>query len=314
MDYLLNLRPAQARLISAVAAHGQLQVAAAACQMTQPAASRMLADMERNLRAKLFIRTPKGMELTPAGRVLVRHAERIANDLSQMAQEFDSLRGGQGGTIRVGAVTGPALGQLVPAIQRLKSDAPGVEISVEVAPSVQLMQALERGDLDFVLGRVPPSADWRDFEIEIAQDEVVRLLVRDGHPLLDRPVGMAALKDLPWILQDRGTPIRAAIETAFAEEGLPSPQDVITTSSLLVIVALVSQSDAVAPISQEVVDMMLEPPVSANFKKLPLTRPVTVEPYQIVVKRHRTLPAAALTLLDLVRERILGPSWRKARR
>ncbi|WP_369841079.1 LysR family transcriptional regulator [Donghicola sp. XS_ASV15] len=307
MDYLMNLRPAQARLIAAVASHGQLQVAAGVCQMTQPAASRMLAEIEKNLSTKLFDRTPKGMEPTPAGWVMVRHAERITNDLWKMSQEFNDLKDGLGGTVRVGAVTGPALGQLVPAIQKLKSDAPGVEISVEVAPSVQLIQALDRGDLDFVLGRVPASADWRDFAVEIAQDEVVRLLVRDGHPLLcQAPVDMAALENLPWILQDRGTPIRAAIETAFAEEGLHSPKDVITTSSLLVIVALVSQSDAVAPMSQEVLDMMLEPPVSANFQKLALTRPVTVVPYQIVTKRHRVLPAAAMTLLNLVRHRILG--------
>lgn len=136
----------------------------------------------------------------------------------------------------------------------------------------------------------------------------MRLLVRDGHPLIGQaPVDMAALENLPWILQDRGTPIRTAIETAFAEEGLHSPKDVITTSSLLVIVALVSQSDAVAPMSQEVLDMMLEPPVSANFKKLALTRPVTVEPYQIVTKRHRTLPEAAVTLLRMVREKVLAP-------
>lgn len=148
----MNLRPAQARLIAAVASHGQLQVAASVCQMTQPAASRMLAEIEKNLSTKLFVRTPKGMEPTPSGWVMVRHAERIANDLWQMTQDFNALRDGLGGTVRVGAVTGPALGQLVPAIQRLKADAPGVEISVEVAPSAQLIQALDPGGSGFCAG------------------------------------------------------------------------------------------------------------------------------------------------------------------
>ncbi|MEI4488455.1 LysR family transcriptional regulator [Frigidibacter sp. MR17.14] len=304
-SYLTNLSPRQARLIAAVADHGQLQIAAASCGMTQPAASRMLAELERVLDTRLFQRLPKGMEPTPAGVLLARHARRLVNDLGRLVEEFTDLRAGLGGAVRVGAVTGPALGQLVPAVQALKGEAPQVDISIEVGPSVQLVQMLERGDLDFALARLPSRFDQREFEFEPARDEVVQLLVRAGHPMVGQgAVAIGALHGLPWILQDRDAPIRRAIETAFHDEGHGSPPDVITTSSLLAIIALLKDSDAVAPMSQEVLDLLLNPPVAADFGRIELNRLVTVEPYLILRARGRFLSRAAERLLSLVRDSI----------
>jgi len=304
-DLLRNLRPAQARLVAAIATHGQLQVAASECGLTQPAASRLLADLERQLETRLFTRTPKGMEPTPSGTLMARHAARMVFGLGQLTEEFADLQTGKGGLVRVGAVTGPALGQLVPAIQRLKQQAPMVNISVEVAPSLVLVQALERGDLDFALARLPPHVDQRDFDVEPARNEIVQLLVRDEHPMLGQgPVSMGSLHDLPWILQDRGAPIRQAIEAAFHDERLVAPHDVITTSSLLVIIALLKESNAIAPMSTEVIDLMLEPPVSAGFRRLELKRQIVVDPYLIIRSRGRSLSRAAETLLSFTRERI----------
>lgn len=299
------MRPVQSRLVVEIAAQGQLQLAATACGLTQPAASRMLSEMETQLDQKLFERTPKGMEPTPAGALLARHARRIVEDHAQLAAEFADARAGHGGTVRVGAVTGPALGQLVPAVQWLKARSPRVDVSVEVATSNQLVQALGRGELDFALARLPGGLDDSSFEVESARDEIVRLLVRDGHPMLERgPVPLSALHRLPWILQERGMPIRRAIETAFHDDGLSSPENVITTSSLLVIVALLRESDAIAPMSQEVMDLMLDPPVSAGFRRLDPDRFLTVEPYLILRLRGREMPQAAALLFERVRTSI----------
>ena len=302
---LQNLRPPQARLISAIAESGQLQLAAQHCNMTQPAASRMLAGLESQLGMVLFERTPKGMEPTPSGHLLAQHAARLVHDLDRLAEEFNELKTGRGGIVRVGSVTGPAIGHLVPAIQRLKSEAPSLDISVEIAPSSTLVHMLERGDLDFALARLPPHMDRRDFAIEPARDEIVNLLVRDGHPLLGRgPQSLATLHGFPWILQDQGAPIRHAIETAFSDESLSRPDNIIATSSLLMIIALLPQSDALAPMAREITELMLKSPVSANFRTLELNRPITVDPYLILRSRGRIIPKSAERLLGYVRELI----------
>ncbi|MFZ0099530.1 MAG: LysR family transcriptional regulator, partial [Gemmobacter sp.] len=118
----LNLKPAQLRLIVEVAESGQLQMAAAATSMTQPAASRMLAEIERAVGAPLFLRQPKGMELTEIGAVMVRRARAMLREMRSMAAEVQALREGQGGAVRVGAVTGPAVGYLVHAIRAIKRE------------------------------------------------------------------------------------------------------------------------------------------------------------------------------------------------
>ena len=105
----LMLKPAQLRLIQQIAEHGQLQLAAETVGMTQPAASRMLAEAESLIGAQLFIRQPKGMEPTEIGRAVLRRANAILREMFSLAADVSALRSGAGGAVRVGAVTGPAV-------------------------------------------------------------------------------------------------------------------------------------------------------------------------------------------------------------
>lgn len=300
-----NLRPAQARLIAAIAERGQLQLAAQACQMTQPAASRALAEVERALNAPLFRRTPKGMEPTVIGSIVARRAQRIVLELRDMDRDLRDLRAGRGGRVRVGAVTGPALGYVVPAIQELKQTAPRADISVDVAPSIILSDALLRGDLDFALARIPADVEPADFDIAPARDEKVSLVVRAGHPLAGATaVDLADLATLPWVLQERGAPIRNAVDAGFAAIGRPSPADVVTTSSLLVIIAMLVDTDAVAAMTDEVAELIMSDRVAARFRRLDVRRPIEVEPYLLLKSRYRVLSPLAQRLYTLVQARL----------
>lgn len=305
LERLTNLRPAQARLIAAIAERGQLQLAAQACQMTQPAASRTLAEVERMLNAPLFRRTPKGMEPTAIGTIVAQRAQRIVLELRDMDRDLRDLRAGRGGRVHVGAVTGPALGYVVPAIVALKEAAPRAEVSVDVAPSVILGEALRRGDLDFALARIPPEGEPADFDVAPARDEKVSLVVRAEHPLAEaHALDLADLAGLPWILQARGAPIRNAVDAGFAAIGRPTPADVVTTSSLLVIIAMLVGSDAVAAMTDEVAELIMSDKVGARFRRLDVRRPIEVEPYLLLTPRNRVLSPLALRLYALVRERL----------
>ena len=303
--YLRSLRPVQLRLITAIARHGKLRLAADACAMTTPAASRMLADMEEQIGSELFERTPKGMVTTPAGQVLARHAQKLVHDIDQMSLEFASHLDGKGGAVRVGAVTGGALAALIPAILELKRQAPGVDVSLDVSSSSSLMWGLERGDYDFTLSRVGPHDYSRDFDIQPAQDEVVLLMVRRDHPMAAAgQVTLADLGDYLWTMQDRGAPIRHALEIAFHEEGTDLPRNLIKTASVVAIMALLRESDVIAVVTQEVADLLLSPPYCADLVLLDTLRPITIEPYHILRPRDRLMPAAAERLVGLVRDRL----------
>lgn len=298
---VLTLKPAQLRLIVEIAEHRQLQMAADAVAMTQPAASRMLAEIERMAGATLFIRRPRGMDPTEAGQVVIRRARAILREMRSMTAEVQALAEGSGGTVRVGAVTGPAVGLLVPAIHMLKARSPEAMVTVDVAPSRELLRQLAAGETDFVLGRMLPEFDSRQFDVQPMRDEKLALLVRRGHPLTRAAaVTLTELADCEWIMQERGAPIREATLEAFANIGLSEPRNIVNSPSLLFMIAYLSRTDAVAAMSEEVAQLLTDAPVSADMIVLPLPREIRVSPYYLLSLKRRPLSPVAIRLRDLV--------------
>jgi DNA-binding transcriptional LysR family regulator len=296
------LKLAHLRLVAAIAQHGQIQAAAQALALTQPAASRSLGEIERLVGAPLFERHPRGMTPTPLGEILVRRAHTMLTEMQNLAREMQEEREGRSGLVQAGAVTGPAVGCLVPAIRRLKAVSPRVELRIDVVPSIQLMRGLEEGDYDFIIGRLLPDSDAGAFDIVPGEVETVRCVVRRGHPLASRRnVPLAALADHPWITQERGMPIRQAVEAAFIHAGLRVPDDVVATSSLVLMMALLVESDMIAPMSLEVARLM-EGTGTAALTVVDLAVPIEVSPYHIITHRGRRLSPAASRLHALVLE------------
>ncbi len=295
----MMLKPAQLRLIQQIAEHGQLQLAAETVGMTQPAASRMLAEIESLLGAQLFLRQPKGMEPTEIGRTVLRRARVILREMFSMAADVQALRGGLGGTLRVGAVTGPAVGYLVSAIREIKQSAPDADITVDVMPSRELLGHLAAGEMDFVLARILPEFDSQDFNILPMRDEKVSFLVRAGHPLRRAPlITLTELAGQEWIMQSRGAPIREATLAAFADVGLAEPRNIVNSPSLLLTIAYLAQCDAVAPMSEEVTQLLIRPPVSAGFATLQIPHEIRVSAYYLLDLKRRPLSPLAQRLRE----------------
>ncbi|MBJ2149521.1 LysR family transcriptional regulator [Paracoccus sp. IB05] len=299
----LMLKTGQLRLIHEIAESGQLQLAAETVGMTQPAASRMLAETERQIGTPLFFRLPKGMEPTEAGLAVLRRARVILREMGSMATELRNLSDGHGGSVRVGAVTGPAVRYLVTAVREVKEAAPTADITVDVLPSRDLLTHLAAGEMDFVLARILPEFDSRDFNILPLQDEKVALMVRLGHPLSRAPVvTLAELQTYEWIMQQRGAPIREAALAAFAALGLSEPANVVNSPSTLLTLAYLAQSDAIAPLSDEVAELLIRPPLNAGFLVLPTANDIRVSRYYLLDLKRRPLSPLALHL----RERLLA--------
>lgn len=302
----LTLKPTQLRLIREIAHHGQLQLAAEALAMTQPAASRMLTDVERQIGAPLFDRQPKGMTPTEAGLVVIRRARVILRELNSIAQDVAALTTGMNGAVRIGAVTGPAVSLLVAAIREVKHAAPQADITVEVLPSRDLLQQMLAGEMDLALCRILPEFDSHDFNILPMQDEGVAFLCRAAHPLANAPaLTMTELSDYEWIMQGRGSPIREATLHAFADVGLAEPANIINSPSLILTIAYLAQSDAITAVSDEVAQLLMQPPVSANFARLRTTSDITVSPYYLLHLKRRPLSPLATRLRDNLAERSL---------
>ena len=296
MAHLRQTKATHLGLILKIAEVGQLQKAASSMAMSQPAASRILADIEKNVGAPLFKRGPKGMEVTPLGMAFVRHARVILSELDGLDKDVQRLKSGQAGEVRIGSVTGPAVSTLMPALEAVRARSPHIDVTIEVGPSVDLVRGLDEGRFDFIS---------RDFLVHPAQEEIVRLIIRDSHPLAGRTnVRLEDLHDYDWVIQERGSPIRLAVEEAFHSAGEPTPPRIINSSSLLIVLAMLESLNVIAPQSKEVASLLSGPILGGHLTTIDLAEKITVSPYYIIRNRFKELPQAAKDFYDEVLLRI----------
>lgn len=287
----LNLK--HLRLIAAIADHRQVSIAAEALAMTQPAASRTLAEAEARVGAALFERHARGMLLTDVGESLVRRARNILDELNLASDEVERLRLGRGGVVRIGAVSGAAVGYVVPVLRRLKAAAPEVEVHVEVATSEDLLSGLMARRHDMVLGRVPPRLAQDGLSLFPARGEEVCIVARASHPAAGAgPLELTDLAGCDWVMQGPGAPIRQAVDEAFVAQGAGLPRHVVNSASLLIALAMLDDPRVVTPLSREVADLVTGR--RSDLAVLPLASPITVAPYSLVTLADRRLsPVAA---------------------
>jgi len=294
-----RLKPTHLRLILRIAETGKLQSAAEEIAISQPAASRMLSDIEALVGAPLFTRHPKGMAPTAIGEAGLRHARQILQGFDRLEMDVQQVSNGRAGSVRIGTVTGPAVGMVVPVIRAFRKLVPEVEFTIEVAPSTTLMRGLDEGNFDFIIARPPPDYNSRNYRIYPARNEVVSMLVCRDHPMARRKaVRLRELAEFEWVIQDRGTPIRAAVEAAFHTHRVTMPSQVTNTSSLLVALALLEGSSAIAPQSHEVVELLADSALDVNVARLDLVEDILVSPFFVIVQQDRKLSPLAEHVIE----------------
>lgn len=230
MDY----EPRHLRALLAVVKHGSFNRAATALGLTQPAISKSIAVLERATGASLFVRGIRGASLTKAGEVV----ERIALStlaLSQNAKdEVAALTRGSEGRLRIGATPSAMLGLVPVACANLAKASGPIELTIREGLDGDLLPALERGEIDLLIG---PVGDTHHSNSHIAEavllQEQVSIGVRPGHELeACARLRLADVIDQSWILPSRGSRFHSLIEAAFLAAALTWPRDVVTTNSL----------------------------------------------------------------------------------
>lgn len=301
-----GLKLGHMRMIVTLADHGQISAAAQVMNISQPAASRMIAEMEDILDARLCDRLARGVRLTPYGEVLARRARAVLLELREVDREIGDLRSGKGGSVFLGSVTAPAVELAVPAIRRIRRNFPRIEISVQVETSSVLARELLASRHDFIIGRIPDDLNPRLFESRVIGIEKACLIVRRGHPLADgATVTPEQLLDYDWVLQPGGSLLRRAIESVFIGSGVRIPDRIVNTTSLLLTLVMVAQSDAIAPVALDVARFIRSPDgLAAAIEILPLSFNLEVQPYSLIRVREKALSPAAKMLYDHILQEI----------
>lgn len=295
-----GLKLGHLRLVAALSDTGQIGLAAARLGLTQPAASRGLAEIGRILGHPVHRRTGRGIALTPEGEALARRARRVQIELAEATREVEEVARGGTGHVRIGAVTAPALELVLPALRAARLSRPGITAEVTVAPSDTLCRQLLSGEMDFVLGRLPEGQDRGLLDMQAIRDEPVALVVRRDHRL--RAGGQVAPRDLldyDWVLPGQDNVLARSVRARLAELGLPDPPQRLFTASFLLTLALVQQTNAVAPLARAVAEAFATGEDSP-YGVVPLDLGIVVPAYGLVTRRGTELPPAAGFLSRLI--------------
>jgi DNA-binding transcriptional LysR family regulator len=193
-----------------VAVRGSFSEAAAALDFTQPAVSQHIGRLEQSLGTRVLERSARGVTLTPAGEVLVRHASALL-DAARRAEEAVREAAGVGrAQARLAAFPSAAVGLIPGATRELRARRPDAELVLQVLEEEPALDALLAGRVDLAmisqspLAPSPPRAGVEYFAI--ADDELCVAVAAD-HPLATRPaVALSELNDEPFLIpQASGT-------------------------------------------------------------------------------------------------------------
>lgn len=241
-------------LISALGDVPTLNQAASRISITQPAATKMLADIEQAFGFSLFERHPRGMRPTPLGAEVVAYARQTQAGLERFLEDLDIKRRGGHGHLVLGAIMGAAPDIVARAVADIKRERPRLNVRILGETSDQIGILLERHEIELAVGRFTDPLQHNRFHFTPLSDEPLRAVVRRGHALIrHRRLDWTELVRWPWVLQTLASPARQLLEEEFARAGVSSPCDAIECTSIFATLQLVQSSDAVAVMPESVV-------------------------------------------------------------
>lgn len=289
----MNVTLHQLRIFLAVVDARHFRIAAERLHLTQPAVSRHIAELERQLGTRLFDRNTRAVTITAAGERLAGALDRLLDELDTVLAQTRSESEGLHGTVRVAAGPTPSAELMPQCIARCACNFPDINLLSRDRIQVEVIDAVRAGEVDFGLAIDPPHS--RELYIEtILHDPFVLVCHRD-HPL-------ARLRRVPWqrlagealVLLDHSSGSRRLIDAALAERGIEVrivQQTGHTHTAFRMVEAGLGSSISVglsAPRSPQLVTRTLMPVVRRAFT--------------LVRRRNHSLSPAAAHVWDLLRE------------
>jgi DNA-binding transcriptional LysR family regulator len=228
-----------------VARQGSFSRAAETLALTQPAVSQQVGALERELGATLLTRGRGGTTVTPAGELLLAHADAVAARLELADSQMDALADEQRRSLRLGAFPS-ALATIVPvAIGAIRQKEPLLEVAIEEAPTAELEREVAAGELDAVLGFQDAGLPRREFpglrRMDIAEEPFVAVLPADHRLAKRKRVALEDMAEEAWMAPSRsGIIVRACRAAGF------EPRIVIVTRDPLASAAMTGAGLAVS--------------------------------------------------------------------
>jgi DNA-binding transcriptional LysR family regulator len=276
---------------------GSMAKAAEQLGISQPAISKVVADLESAFGVRLLDRGRKGVEPTSYGAALLRRSVAAFDELRQSVRDIEFLSDPARGEVKLQCHESFAATILPQLIRRFSAIYPNVVLHVDhVVTTLLALPALRSRECDLVLGRPHVPLKDEDFNVEFLFDDPMVVAAGTHNQLARRrKIDLADLIDEPWILQAPHTGNYKRLSEAFHARGLDVPKTSLVTLSMPLIVDFLANGPFITAYPRSMV-------VHNSLKVLPVDLPARPWPVVITTLKNRTMSPVVERFVEQVRD------------
>jgi len=235
----------QLRVLLALAQHGSMHEASRSLHISQPALSKAVAELERELGVTLMSRSVRGVSLTNYGRALAKRASVVEQELRHALEDIEGMRGHAEAQLNIGFSAVASSGPLPESIAAFRARCPGVAVHAYEMRPQQILEGLREGRLDLALISTNSGPGTSAFQWEPLFSVGMVLATRPGHPLA-RTTRLRDLLEADWLtldpLDDPGCPLASLMRL----NRLEMPKRIVHSVSNLLGLQLATCTDVIS--------------------------------------------------------------------
>lgn len=253
MSWTRKLRIKHLKLLIELSESGSLSDTARITHTTQPGLSKWLKELEEDIGAPLFDRHARGLRPTVIGDLLIQYAHRMLSESDRAQENIASIIQGGARIIYVGTSPATAPSFVPAALLTFLEKYPNVTLSIQEGTMNEMLERLELGKLDLVVGRMDNYRPRDPLVSTILYSEKLAVVARPDHPLVGRKgLKWSDLYLYEWIIWPKDTPIRSKLDHALTADGLKPAPLRIESSSQVANIWLIKNSDMISISSERV--------------------------------------------------------------
>lgn len=270
----------QIRAFVEVARQGSIRGASRVMNLSQPALTKSIKELEEGMAAQFFVRRSKGVALTECGESFYQHANLILEELRAAQDDIRQRQGLLGGQINIGMGASIARTLMPPVITRFHEQHPQVKVRIMEGQLVSMINELRQGELDFTINTYYQGPYDHEFTFEKLFEKPFAIFCREGHPA----IGVTSISELlhyNWTMPTPRGSYYKQLEDVFKYRS-QIPQIGVVCETFSSCISLVAQSDFLSILPQE---LGCDPLLAHRLVMLPVTETLPKAAYYLIQRR-----------------------------
>lgn len=277
------------------AQYQNITLAARALFLTQPTVSHAIAGLESELGCRLFLRSKKGVQLTPEGKLLYTHIEKAYQNILDGERSLRNHLSLSEGFVRIGASETTLHHYLLPYLEQFRARYPHIRLKISTTNTPAAIASLKQGEIDFA-AVISPITDTSLSIMEAADLKDIFIAGPQFSHMKGQGFHISDLTDVPLICLEKGTTTREHLETIFNQNHTQLIPDIeLATSDL--ITPMVAHNLGIGFVPYHFAQDALQ---KGDVFQLDILDPIPKRSICIVTNPETPLPVAAEKMTELL--------------